>query len=599
MSTSVKRILKVTGLVLVSLILILYFFAVDDFLEYMVKQRLHSYINNTPDRLYDISYETLDISLADRAVRAGKISVLPRKQAIDSMRNDHLSMLMSVEVDSFYFDGLGLFKLLVLNKLEINEVVASRPVVKYYFNREAKTPPQEGKVVDNVFSDKLKHAFLHRFKVDNGQYYAIRLPIEDSVYFRMDSSSLLIDEISIDPSQKNPFKMVVFDSLQFISGRFYGGFVENYRIDARSIEVSTKRKLLRIDSLVFRPKHFSMADTSVQFGHDIFMINTDAIEFKGLDFKEAKGNNDIYIRNININKPDFKVSTDKRLPKNMDRKPLFGEMLRKINVPFGVDTLEITDGRVLYHETVGGQKPPLNMLFTEVDLMGVNITNDSILLSENPEMKLNIRAKFLDAGDLSLYVEVPVLSEKDKMKVRAKLGPMSFKPVSEMLEGPLQVRFLSGKINSMETEFIADTKHSSGHLYLDYSDMKIQIFKEKMTTQGEKEKEKWFLNAIVNTVVKTNNHKDDINFASGLIEYDRPEDIGVPGYVFQSLKEGLLTTMMPEKRHADEAKEKKKEISEEKKEQKQVEKEEQAEEKVSEKEKKKEKRKSEKKAKKK
>lgn len=586
MSISIKHILAIVGLVLVSLVLIMYYVVIDDYLEHMVRQRLHSYINETPERLYDISYNTLDISLSDRAVHVGEISVMPRKPAIDSMRNNQMSMLMSVEVDSFYFDGLGLFKLLVLNELEVDKIVASSPHVKYYFNPEAKSPQEEGKVVNNVFSENLKHALIHRFKVDNGRYLAIQLPIEDSIYFKMDSASMVADEISIDPLAENPLKMVSFDSLQFISGMFYGGFVKNYRIDARVIEVSTKRKLLKIDSLVFRPKHFSMADTSVQFGHDIFMFNTNGIEFHGLNFKEVKGDNDVFISHIKIIKPDLKVSTDKRLPKNMNPKPLFGELIRKINIPFDVDTMEITEGNVLYHEVTGGQKPPLDVFFTNVNLLGVNITNDSTLLSVNPEMNLNVKAKFLDAGNLSLYIVVPVLSLEDKMKVQVKLGSMSLAPVSKMIEGPLQVRFLSGKINSMEADFIAGTEHVSGNLYFDYSDMKIQIFKEGMSAQGEKKKNKWLLNAIVNSVVKTNNHKDDIDFATGLIEYDRPADIGIPGYIFRSLKAGLLTTLKPAKRHADEAMEKKKEVAVEKKEKKQEAKQKQSEQNSTEKEKK-------------
>jgi len=587
MSISGKRILTGVGLGLATLIFVMYFIVIDDYLEYMVKERLHSYINNTPERLYDISFGTLDISLSERAVHLGKIRVTPRKPAIDSMKNNQLSMLMSVEVDSFYFDGLGLYKLLIQNKLEVDEIVASKPYVKYYFNPEAKSPPEEGKVVNNVFSENLKYALIHRFRVDNGQYLAIQLPVEDSIYFKMDSSSVVVDEISIDPLGENPFNMVTFDSLQFISGTFYGGFVKNYRIDARAIEISTKRKLLRIDSLVFMPKHFSMADTSVQFGHDVFMFNTDAIEFHGLDFKESKGDNDVFISHILINMPDLKVSTDKRLPKNMNRKPLFGELLRKIKVPFGVDTIEITDGNVYYHEVTGGQKPPLDVFFTHINFLGLNVTNDSALLSVNPEMKLNVQAKFLDAGDLSLDIDVPVLSKEDKMKVKVELGSMSLKPVSKMIEGPMQVRFLSGTINSMEADFIAGTEHVSGNLYFDYSDMKIQIFKEGVSSQGEKEKNKWLLNAVVNSVVKKNNHKEDVDFATGLIEYDRPADIGIPGYVFQSLKAGLLTTLKPGKRHADEAMEKKKVVNEEKKEQKQEVKQQQSEKKAVDKKKKK------------
>lgn len=574
MKKPIRRIVLIIASILLLAFLVVYYVALDPFLEHLVERRLNSYINNTPERLYDIGYGTLDISVSDRAVRIGKLNIEPRKMAKDSMINNHLSMLMSVKIDSFYFDGLKLFKLLVLDKLEFDEIVADRPEVKYYFNPKAKAPPEEGKVAANVFSDKLKHALLHHFKVENGNYFAIQLPLADSIYFEMDSSTVIVDEISIEPSQKDPFKMVYFDSLHFVSGKFYGGFVKHYRIDARSIEFSTKHEWLKIDSLAFVPKHFDMADTSVQSDHDIFIVQIDAIGFLGLDLANDPENDDYYVRKIRISRPDVTVSVDKRLPKNMNRKPLFAELIRNIPVPFGIDTLMVSGGKILYHEVTSGDKPPLNVLFTRVGLTGNNITNNPELLSGNPKMEMAVNSKFLDAGNLKLNVKVPIQSPDNKMIVQGELGSMTFEPVNDMLEGPMQVRFIAGKINSLDFQFVADTVHSTGNLNFDYSNMKIQIFKADESSAGnKKEKSKWLLNAIVNGVVKTNNNKTDINFATGLIKYERPPDIGIPGYLYRSLKAGLLSTLKPGKRHGDEAIERKKEQTaqknEEKKEQRQ------------------------------
>ena len=539
------------GIVLLYLIII---FTFDIFLENLVKKRLNSYINSSPQRLYDIHYDQLDISVHDRAVGIGHLYILPRKNAIDSMRRNHLSMLVSAKVDSFHLDGLHLFKLLMLNRVEIEEIVAERPEIKYYFNKDAKVPPEKGEITTNVLTDKLKHALIHHFKIDNGRYYVIRIPVRDSIYFSLDSSTLLANNIVLELENENPFRKVYFDSLLLVSRDFYGGFIKDYKMEAGLVEISTKRGILKLDSLLFYPKHFSMADTSVQFSHDVFMVKANGILFTGLNYKGDYQHTDFFIRNVIIDRPDFTVSTDKRLPRNMNRKPLPAELIRNIPVNLVVDSLQIKNGKVLYHEVTNGQKPPLDVFFAKVHLLGRNITNNPQILKQNPEMTVSLQSKFLNAGILKVDVRVPVLSSDNKMFVEGALGPMSFQPVSKMLEGPMGVRFTSGKINSLDFHFVADTSHSTGKLNFDYSDMKIQIFKAVDTTKvNKKEKNKWFLNAIVNGVVKTNNHKEDINFASGLIEYQRPSDIAIPGYLYRSLKAGLLSTFKPGKRHGDEA----------------------------------------------
>ncbi len=565
-----KRTAKIIGIVigiLTVLLMIVYFFVLDAFLENLVKSKLNSYINNTPGRVYDISYRNLDISVSNRAVRIGGLNILPRKHAVDSMKNNKLSMLISVKVDSFYFEGLKLFKLLVLNKVEFEEIIADRPEITYYFNPKGKIPPQKAKLTSNVLTDKLKHASVRHIKVENGTYYAIKLPVRDSIYFKLDSSTLIADNVIIEPAHENPFRKVYFDSMLMVSKNFYGGFVKNYKIEADEMELSTKREMLKLTNLTFVPKHFNMADTSVQFSHDIFLVKVKELLFNGMNFKGDYQNTDYFIRKVSIAKPDFTVSTDKRLPKNMNRKPMLAELIRNIPINLIVDSLQVKDGKILYHEVTSGKKPPLNVLFAKVNLMGLNITNDQGILKQNPDMVIDMQSKFLNAGLLKVNIKIPVQSPDNKMIVSGTLGPMSFRPVTKMLEGPMGVRFTSGKINSLDFHFVADTSHSTGKLNLDYSDMKIQIFSGGGTTiENKKEKNKWLLNAIVNGIIKTNNHKEDINFAGGLIDYERPDDIAIPGYLYRSLKTGLLSTFKPGKRHADEAVARQKAQAEQKKE---------------------------------
>jgi len=107
-------------LIRILLSLIALYFVIDIFggyaLESIVKKRLNSYVNNEPDRLYDITYRTINISIADRAVRLGKIRVAPRQNAIDSIKSNKISMLTYIEADTFYFDGLSFVKLILFNK---------------------------------------------------------------------------------------------------------------------------------------------------------------------------------------------------------------------------------------------------------------------------------------------------------------------------------------------------------------------------------------------------------------------------------------------------------------------------------------------------
>ncbi len=538
--------------VLIRLILslIALYFLIDIFggyaLESIVKTRLHSYVNDKPDRLYDISYRTINISIADRAIRLGKIKIAPRQNAIDSIRKNKISTLTYFEADTFYFDGLSFVKLILFNELKLQNIVSNNPVVKIYFNPKAKSPAKKSGVTGNVVSDKMHYGYIDHFKIKNGNFYIYKIPSKDSLYFKLNSSTLNIEKIEISPKAKKQIEIVKFKTFHFSSGHLYGGFVDNYRISADSITLDHDTRTLCIDNFSFKPLNFKITNKKVQFAHDVSSAEVIKITVRNINFKGNGKFYGYYASNIIIDKLDFALSTDKRLPKNMNRKPLIGELIKKVSIPFCVDTVKIKESSIFYNEIVSADKEPLKVLFTKVDLDILNATNSDEMIKENPDLKITGKAKFLNTGDLDIDIKVPLNDKEDKMIVSGHLGPMSVKPVNKMLEGPLNVRFVSGRINSIDMNFVADTKHSTGKFQFDYNDLVIQIFKGKEATKkGVKERNKWFVNVIANGVIKKNNNRKSDKFVTGIIDYDRTKDIAIPGYLFRSIKSGLISTFKP------------------------------------------------------
>ncbi len=532
----------------------------DPLLEKMVYKRLDSYINSTPNRLYDITYRNFEISIHDRAVRLGRINVTPTKIAIDSMLNNNLSMLISFEADSFYFDGLSIFKLLVLNNFKFDQVASRNPTVKIYLNPKAKVTPRKSSVATNILSNKVKTGYIHKFRIEDGNFYIVNLPIKDSIYFKLNSSFLTVDNITIDPSEKNIINRLKFKYLQFSSGTLYGGFIDEYDIKSDSIKFDTKNRQLKVNNFSFKPKNFTLTNKVVQFARDVISMQTDEITIEGIDIHGNDTFQGLNSDKVSLTGLDFALSTDMRVPKNMGRKPLIGEIISKVNVPFNINEIVINNSKLLYNEIVDADTEPLEVFFTNINITTTKITNDRDLQKANPLLKIDCTAKFLGAGDLDFNIDVPLTEKEDKMIVRGKLYQMAMQPVNRMLEEPLQVRFVSGKINSLSLDFVADTKQSKGKLLFDYSDLKIQGFTDKERNHKEvKERNKWFLNAIINGVVKKDNNVDGKKFVTGIIDYQRPGDVGIPGYLFRSVKSGLISTFKPGTRRKA-IKEEKKEI---------------------------------------
>ena len=539
------KLFSVISVILVTIYIIPNFF-LDSVLEGIVHEKLDSYINNTPERLYDIKYQDFKISVSDRAVRVGRVNITPTKLAMDSLMKNKLSMLISFKADSFYFDGLSFFKLILFNKIKLRELVANSPTVKMYINPQSKKYPKESGIAGNLVSNKLTDAFINKLSLNNSNFSIIRLTLKDSIYFKLSNSSLNVDGVSIQPGETNPLNRVKYKFMQFSSGALYGGFIDNYDLKANSIRMNSKSRTLVIQELSFTPKKFSLSNKQVHFAHDVYIAKADNIIFKGVNFQGNELIDGFYTDGIILSSLNLIISTDKRLPKNMNRKPLIGELIKKVSVPFNIDTLKMYNSKITYNEIVDSETAPLNVFFTNTNITATHITNEPKLLKIYPKLKIKARTKFLNSGNLSLTITVPITDNVDKMNVSGNLSSIGIEPVNKMIEGPLQARLISGKINNIGIQFTSDTKHSTGKLEFDYNDLKIKFFKDKKPNKkGVTEQNKRFINAIANGIIKADNNKDNEKFTTGVIDYERPPEIGIPGYLFRSIKSGLISTIKP------------------------------------------------------
>jgi hypothetical protein len=126
------------------------------------------------------------------------------------------------------------------------------------------------------------------------------------------------------------------------------------------------------------------------------------------------------------------------------------------------------------------------------------------------------------------------------------LDDMALARLDPILEDQVHAR-LEGRLNKLAMNIRANRNGAKGDFVFDYSGLKVAFFKVKETKRGTREKRNWVLNTLVNPILKTDNHVSDTNFKDGRIAYVRPPDVSFFGLVWQCIKEGMVTTLMPGK----------------------------------------------------
>ncbi len=541
-----KRSIIILSIVAVILtVVVLSFTSLNNYLQEKIKTRLDSYINSSEKGLYHYSYESINIHVLERRVSIGGVRIEPKKIALDSIEDDKLRALVSVEIGEVALHDLFIYPLLANNTIEVEDIQISDTHLHYIFDREVEPKPSTF-MISNLFSDKLKGALIHDFELKNASVSMSDGELSDSVYLRIDSVDISINEILMDESTVQNQQPFDYGSIKVLARKFSGDFIKNYSVSSGPILISSEDSTVKIIDLKFAPTTIMKSDMEKQFARAVFQIGVKELLLSSINISSWDELGALEINKISISEPLFQISVDKKWPKPMNEKPLPSTSIRSIPIPLIIDTIDIKQGNVRFQQIGDVDKPTLKLKFGQINSKLTNITNDSLLLEKNARLAFNASTMFMDSARLNLQIVFNLLAPDDAYHVNVKMDEMPFSVVNQILEDQANVQ-IDGKVNNLKAEFEANKHNAKGILDLDYSDLKLKMHKTKVTESGTKVKSSWLLNTMINPILRTNNNIDQPNFKQGEISYDRPLDIAFFGMIWHSTKTGLMSTLLPGK----------------------------------------------------
>lgn len=545
------KIRKILGISLLSiLVLLVFLFAlVNPYLEKRVKATLQTYINTSPDRPYDYDYQSMNVQVLRGNIWLKGVQIKPRPGIADKLDQNKVAFIIDAETDSVALTGLSIYQLLVKGAVKIDRILVSDVQFRYLSNslyQNPDTTKKEPFVLKDVFSDNLKQVTIGSFELRNINVFMDDIKTPDSLFVRFDSGRMVWRDIYTDTTIMGGLQPFTYSSLTLSARHFEGHMVKDHNIQVDSFSLSTADARIALHGVDFAPLGFSFASKAKQPMRSVNAIAATDVVLTGLNFDRWMEHGRLDVRHIHANKPIVKVSMDHRWPKPMFERIFLSQRVRSIPIPIKIDTITADGGSIYYREIFNDGKPPLEITFSEARVEVINVCNDPKVLADHPDLVFTAAAKLLNSGQLVVRTVFPILDTLNSFDARIKIGSMPLTAFNPILEDQLKAR-LSGQMNTLAMKFNANKYGAWGDFIFDYSGLKMQFYKEKETKSGTKEKKNWLINSLVNPVLRTDNNRSSPNFKSGFIDYDRPLDVSFFGLVWQSIKDGMVSTLVPGK----------------------------------------------------
>ena len=496
-------------------------------LNYWLNNHLPKIIFEKNETPYTITYKDLKISLWNASIKASKVIIVPKAALKDSITKAGIySKIQSVAINNF-----KVWDLLFYNKIKAKTIVIIKPEFILYkknekalnnsnsINSEIAAPFQKIIVVSDIYLTQGDLKII---------YTKSNKPIlsAKNINFKMDGI------ITSDEILKNKIP-ILFSSYNLSCNSIFYNLNPFYTLTANKINTTntgfTVKKLMLIPK--YSRKKFIQ---KISKEKDLFVLNSEDITFKKMNwgFKNEKfflNTDAIIIEQLYANIYRNKIPAD-----DLSKKYLYNKLLREIPFSLNVNSIQIKNSKLIYEEEINFKKGPGILTFDKFNLNATNIQSGFNRKKTN-DLKIKIDCQFMKTSPLKVNWSFNVMDKNDGFTIRGSILNFDSKKITPFLKPNNNVT-TDGILKEVRFNFTGNDNIARGNFGLNYTDLKVTVFKTKKPQEISKLK-----TAIGNLLIK-NNSKNKMEFHS--VEVERIQEKSFYNFFWRCIGEGLKKSVL-------------------------------------------------------
>lgn len=502
----VKLLAWIAGILIAMMVV---FTVVGLLLKQGLPDRIKQVVHEESAGDYTLEFEEMQVNVLRGKISAKKIHLIP-----DAARDQHPEDTLKkrqrydVKADALSIVGFKWLKYLITKRIDIRDIQVNRPTVRFMnIGKESK----EERAKEGALWDKLPKA-LHGAGVHKLSIFQLKFKKQsytDSLESGgwLENLNIQVDDLRLDKASLNDTTRYWFaaDIRLFGKDILYTSPSGLYRLRVKKMEASAAFSQWTVDSFTVKPK-FSEREWSatLKYKQDRYDMSYPRIVIKGINFKKLQRNKRLAIDHILISNGQINIYADKGMPeKTTIASNNFPSLaFQRLGLPVTVQRIKIANMDVNYKELNPKSGRAGLVFFKALEGSLVNVSNDTLLLKQNPWLKCHFATLFLGKPRLTVDLAFNMVDKNGAFNYTGTLAgaPASF--YNQLLEPITLARAEEGTIHGVHFRVKANRYGADVFTEMLYSDLKVAVLD---VTTGKLEK-KGFLSLFVNWLaVKTNN----------------------------------------------------------------------------------------------
>lgn len=522
-------------------------------LDPLLKDKLEDAVAHSSQQMYALKIERLHVNIFTGSAEADKIQLSTdsiRWDSIHLVNPDETPLKIDLQISRLRIKNLHLLQYWRTKDISLDKILIRDPQLNLLSVSDtalAKSSKNDSLVKGML--DRLplliapfsKSIHIGSLTASNGKM-SFRTLLNSKTSFQLaDSIGLDLTNINIVANDTTATGRALYAehiSLNLHNYELYPtGDLYGYRIKSASID--EQKELTKLEGITIRPK-----TTDAEFMQRLKLriprlkIKMQEILINKLDLFRALHKNELSMESVIVESARIDVYQNKNLPLSRHKR-MPHELFRTLKPYVNIDTILIRNSNILYTELLGNNEGQLE--FENTNGVVLNITNDSLKMSDTMPAYLYARAELMGAGLLDLTLKIPLLSKTFRCDIAAHLGQIDMTFINRLVEDKNNFRVDSGKSQKIVMEVQVRNGLAQGKIEATYEGLKISVLRGK---DGSK---KNLVSAVANIILRGKNEHGsaDHPFKVGMIYYRREPTDGILRFIWRSAQTGLIETLVP------------------------------------------------------
>jgi hypothetical protein len=268
--------------------------------------------------------------------------------------------------------------------------------------------------------------------------------------------------------------------------------------------------------------------------NDLYTLKVEKIAIRNMEWGFKKEVLYFKTNQILIEQVDANIYRSKMPADDLSIKPFYNKLLRELNFELKVDTLTITNSKLVYEEEKSFEKGAGILEFSSFNLQATNLIS-GFQKTKLPDVIILIDCQFMKTSPMKIDWRFNSMDKSDGFRIKGSISNFDTNQLAVFTKPYLNAT-TKGQFDQLYFNFIGTNDKASGDFALKYHDLKVQLYQKR-----NREKESKLKSWVGNLLLKNDSAGDLIE---NEIAVERIKEKSFFNYFWRCIAEGMKKTLL-------------------------------------------------------